>query len=113
MSSTSSGCQPKRSASSVAVSTSGATVLTQVRPLAESDRTGDSVRVATGAPERMRDRLRRGRLGIGTERVVNREHHFSILPRVPAFRVWRYEAPMLDPEPLSQEIGPRILEDAL
>src|SRR4029453_16735903 len=84
-SSTSRGCQPNRSARSCAVATSGATTLTQVRPLAESSWTSGAGRTTTSPAPRERERRMRGRLGIGTERVVHRaDHDFVILARMPA-----------------------------
>src|SRR5262245_40144465 len=74
MSSTSSGCHPKRSARSWAVSTSGETTLTQVSPLAVSSWTTGAGRT-TGEPPRARERRMRGRLGMGTQRVVLRQRH--------------------------------------
>ena len=74
MSSTSRGCQPKRSASSCAVSTSGETTLTQVSPLAVSSWTTGAGEM-TGEPPRARERRMRGRLGMGTQWVVFRQRH--------------------------------------
>src|SRR5262245_1982743 len=82
MSSTSSGCQPKRSASSCAVSTSGETTLTQVRPLAVSSWTTGAGAMA-GRPPRARERRMRGRLGMGTQRVVLRQRHVRIVAAQP------------------------------
>src|ERR687898_635915 len=74
MSSTSSGCQPKRSASPWAVSTSGETTLIQVSALAESSWTTGAGEM-TGVPPRARERRMRGRLGMGTQWVVLRQRH--------------------------------------
>src|SRR5262245_3068051 len=82
MSSTSSGCQPKRSASSCDVSTSGETTLTQVSPLAVSSWT-TVAGAMTGEPPRARERRMRGRLGMGTQRVVLRQRHVRIVDAQP------------------------------
>src|SRR5207244_5679098 len=81
-SSRSSGCQPKRAASSDASSPRGAVRLIQERPpLSSSAARGPTT--ATSAAVRGRPRLMRGRLGTGTEGVLGSHGSRAILPLPP------------------------------
>src|SRR6185369_7353264 len=80
-SSTSSSCQPKRSASAVTAASSGRSRCTQVRPSASTS-AGSARRGSSSGSERPRVRRIRGRLGMGTERILGRRHHSRILAAV-------------------------------
>src|SRR5215831_6279893 len=78
MSSTSSGCQPNRSARMPAWNASGASRWIQVSPAAVSSAGGDGGAETATTVSRERARRMRGRLGIGTEWILEHGDHVHI-----------------------------------